>query len=96
MYNNILDIFVKNLNNKLPYMSKQEFEEYNNYSDKIKNYEDIIYNCFQDKNDYLLQTIEQYINTISAKNFILNTSYYKDGIRIGVKLISEIDKNIEF
>lgn len=92
MNDNILNIFVENLNGKLPYMTNQEKEEYISYSNDIKNYEVIIFNCFQDKNDYLIKTIEKYIESLSAQNSLLNDLYYKDGIKIGVKLYHEINK----
>ena len=92
MNDNILNIFVENLNGKLPSMTNQEKEEYINYSNDIKNYEVIIFNCFQDKNDYLIKIIEKYIESLSAQNSLLNDLYYKDGIKIGVKLYHEINK----
>ena len=93
MKNNILDIFVNNLDSALPYMDKQEKEKYDSFSNEIENYEETIYNCFQDKNDYLLKTIERYIDSVSAQNSLLNDLYYKDGIRLGVKLNNEIKKD---
>jgi len=54
MSDNVLNVFINDLNGELPYMDKKEKEEYDNFSNEIKNYEDIIYNCFQDRNDYLI------------------------------------------
>lgn len=90
MKNNILDIFINDLNGALPYMTLSERKKYIDYSNAIDNYEDIIYNCFQDKDDYLIKTIEQYIDSVSAQNSILSNCYYKDGIRLGTKLNDEI------
>lgn len=91
MKNNVLDIFVNDLNGALPYMTLSERKKYIDYSNAIENYEDIIYNCFQDENDYLFKTIEQYIDSVLAQNSLLNNLYYKDGIRLGIKLNNEIN-----
>lgn len=91
---NMLDKLVTALEGKLPYMSNKEKEDYYNYTEEIKQ----DYNSFlignkeyvsSDKQDIIKDLVNEYEQTGTCRNALLNDLYYKDGIRDGVNLIIE-------
>lgn len=92
--NNILDILVDGLEGRLPYMTKKEREDYNNYLDEIEqNYEDFININKQfvslEYQDKIKSIVDEYEENCTCRNALLNDLYYKDGIRDGICLLLE-------
>ena len=92
--NNMLDILVDGLEGKLPYMTKSEKVEYDNYLEEINQN----YDCFISKNKELVpqesqekikNVVKQYAETCTSRNALLNDLYYKDGVRDGICLLLE-------
>ncbi|MDD3303991.1 MAG: hypothetical protein PHP54_03645 [Clostridia bacterium] len=91
---NMLDKLVTALDGNLPYMSHKEKQYYDNYADEIKQ----DYNNFltsnkecvpSDKQDVIKDLVNEYEETCTCRNALLNDLYYKDGIRDGICLLLE-------
>ena len=88
-----LDIFLRDLDGDLPYMNSEEKTRYKNYMKQINIYHKKILDCFQDKNDYLLEQINAFIDSVEDQNSLLNDLYYKAGIRLGFSLKKDLRQN---
>ncbi len=96
--NSILNKLLNSLEGKLPYMTYTEKKYYNKSELDVKaTYQ--LFKHFLETNvetitrSFILQNFENYNDSISHRNSILNDSYYKDGVRDGIHLMIECYKN---
>ena len=76
------------------FMGKDEANRNKKYCNLQKQLEKIPYGLYKIK-DSISKSVEEYVETIDYENAYFNEKYYLNGLKDGIKLISEIKQWIE-